>query len=53
MRITKFKKKWYVVFEDEYDAWEWEWLFVGILRMKYTCYGGYFNAFTWKGKKDA
>lgn len=49
MQIEKRNGKRYFVFKSENAAWAWEWLFVGLLGMKYACYGGYYNAFTRKG----
>lgn len=48
MKIKKRNGKTYFVFESEDAAWDWEWFFVGILRMRYYCFGAYMNAFGWR-----
>jgi hypothetical protein len=35
----------FIVFRDEHEATKWEWLFWKILRRRWDCFGGYFNAF--------
>lgn len=35
----------YVVFPTEYEASKWAWLFSGILRRPWACFGNFDNAF--------
>ncbi len=47
MKIKKGKvsKTWHVVFEDQYAADKWRWLFWSILRRTRCCFGQYDNAY--------
>lgn len=42
---TGLDGKRYIVFADEYEADEWEWLYCDTLQCCRACFNGYMNAF--------
>lgn len=46
MRIKRgYDGGFYAVFKDEPSAMKWQWLFCGLLRRQYICFGAPYNAF--------